>query len=116
MSTESATDLSGLLLPPRRAGRQWSATTPILDLLQVVQIPTLIRFSTRHSVESRINGPYTRLGVDHQRQNRREWYWSRKMGLRHYIFEAEEMPVIVEVRRRPGGNFAGGVDERVPGH
>ena len=54
---------------------------------------------------------YTRLGVDHQRQHCRvaaaKWYWSRKMGVRHYIIETRELPVIIEVRRRPGGNFAG---------
>ena len=64
---------------------------------------------TPHSVENNITGLYIRLGVDHRRQHCRvsaaKWYWSRKMGLRHYIIEAEEMPVIVEVRRRPGGNF-----------
>jgi len=27
------------------------------------------------------------------------------MGLRHYITEAKQLPVIVEVRRKPGGNF-----------
>ena len=43
---------------------------------------------------------------------RRCWWWQPgqmvmvpKMGLRHHIIEAEELPVVVEVRRKPGGNF-----------
>ena len=69
-----------------------------------------------------VKGPYptfrpyfsTLLGIDHERQNCRvsaaKWYWSRKMGLRHYIIETEQLPVVVEVRRKPGENFAGGED------
>ena len=62
---------------------------------------------TPHTVENQINGLYTRLGVDHEGQHCRvsaaKWYWSHKMGLRHNIIEAEQLPVVVEV----GGNREG---------
>ena len=90
--------------------RQWELLGYIAEGLNNADIAIKMRI-TQHSVENRINGLYTRLGVDQQRQHCRvsaaKWYWSRKMGLRHYIIEAEELPVVVEVRRRPGGNFTG---------
>ena len=90
--------------------RQWELLGYIAEGLNNADIALRMGI-TPHSLENHISGLYTRLGVDHQRQNCRvsaaKWYWSRKMGLRHYIIEAEQLPVVVEVRKRSGGNFAG---------
>ena len=98
--------------------RQWELLGYIAEGLNSADIAIRVRIRP-HTVENQINGLYTGLGVDDQRQHCRvaaaKWYRSRKMGVRHYIIETGELPVIVEVRRRPGGNFAGPVDERVPG-
>ncbi len=90
--------------------RQWELLGHIAEGLNNADIAIRMGI-TPHSLENNITGLYIRLGVDHRRQHCRvsaaKWYWSRKMGLRHYIIEAEELPVVVEVRKRPGGNFGG---------
>ena len=90
--------------------RQWELLGLLAEGLNNADIALKMRI-TPHSLENNITGLYIRLGVDHQRQHCRvsaaKWYWSRKMGLRHYIIEAEQLPVVVEVRRRPGGRVIG---------
>ena len=71
-----------------------------------------IPVTIKKTVENYINDIYTRLGLEQSllmpRVSAAKWYWSRRdMIKHHYIFEVSELPVIIEVRREPAGNFSG---------
>ena len=64
------------------------------------------------TVEKYINTVYGLLHLSPDVVNLRvsaaKWYWARRnMIQHHYIFEVSELPVIIEIRREPAGNFGG---------
>ncbi|MDA0769818.1 MAG: hypothetical protein BZY79_01870 [SAR202 cluster bacterium Casp-Chloro-G4] len=51
------------------------------------------------------------LDIDREQVNARittaKWYWSRReMIKQHYILEADELPLIIEVRKMPSVKFS----------
>ena len=74
-------------------------------------IAAKMRF-TLHTMGNYLHHIYNLLEIDQEvvigRVTAAKWYWSREdMIKHHYIVEADELPVIIEVRREPAGDFAG---------
>jgi len=68
-----------------------------------------IRLSTCQNYISEI---YSILEIDDEEVNARvsaaRWYWTRKAAPeKRYIIEVAALPITVEIRQKPGGNYIG---------
>ncbi len=83
---------------------QWELLRLLAEGLNNSDIAGRMNLAVR-TVEKQTSIIYSALGLDWQRVNARvaaaRWYWSRKMNRRHYIVEASELPIVVEVRSAP---------------
>ncbi len=83
---------------------QWELLELLADGLNNSDIAAKMGLSVR-TVETQLSLVYSELGLDWQVVNVRvsaaRWYWARKMHRRHFIIEASELPIVVEVRSRP---------------
>ena len=96
-----------LRLPPR----YWELLSYLAEGQTNVDIASRMDLKLK-TVENYINDIYTRLGLEQSllmpRVSAAKWYWARRdMIANHYIFEVDALPVIIEVRREPAGNFSG---------
>lgn len=68
------------------------------------EIATRMRI-TRHTMENYLHQIYNLLEIDLELVNARvtaaNWYWSRRDMIK--LLEVDDLPVIIEVRREPGG-------------
>ncbi len=98
-----------LRLPPR----YWELLSYLADGQTNADIASRMHLKLK-SVENYISDIYTRLalvdGLQMPRVAAAKWYWTRRNLIKnHYIFEVGELPVIIEVRQEPSGNFQGRV-------
>lgn len=87
--------------------RQWETLGHLAEGYRDGDIAVKMRIKP-HTVQNYLHTIYDVLDIDPSKMNARvsaaKWYWTRKMQQRHFIIEAAELPVIIEVRKEPAGH------------